>query len=86
MNIRIGKFSQFITPSYSHCNKCGTTWAFVKPHILNYTPNNGMFPLCEKCWNESDTEEKNRYCINLLKMWNKATCENVVLVTKAIGK
>ena len=52
MNLRIGPISQFLTPGYSHCGRCGTTWPFVQAHHTQYELTRGCFPLCEKCWSE----------------------------------
>ena len=53
--MRIGPVSQALTPNFSWCYRCKTTWAFVKGHSTSYEPNSGCFPLCERCWVELKT-------------------------------
>jgi hypothetical protein len=57
VNIRIGRISQLLTPDYSWCHRCGTTWYFVRWHCTTYEPGRGCFPLCEKCWRGLKTPE-----------------------------
>lgn len=54
MNIRLGKISQLLFPSYSNCRRCDTTWNLVEPHSVYYSDHQGCFALCEKCWNDCD--------------------------------
>lgn len=83
MNIRIGKISKILTPNYSCCRKCSTTWVFVKSHNTMYTNNNGMFPLCEKCWSELIPEQRLSYYKNLFLEWNN-NCSDFELIEKAV--
>lgn len=87
MNIRIGSISKILTPSYSACQKCDTTWAFVKPHCTDYEEGKGCFPLCEKCWNELTPEERLPYyrmLWNIWSYWNKQNEEKWIKINKAV--
>lgn len=57
-NLRIGAVSQLLTPGYSYCHKCKTTWVFVRGHSTKYSSSGGCFPLCELCWVELETPER----------------------------
>jgi hypothetical protein len=61
MNIRIGKISQWISPNFSFCLICNTTWKFVKNKSLNYEEYSGHFALCEKCYDDCSIDEKIYY-------------------------
>jgi hypothetical protein len=50
--LRIGRISHFLTPVYSACRRCHTTWFFVEGHNTMITDGRGCFPLCERCWGE----------------------------------
>lgn len=78
MNIRIGRISKALTPSYSWCKRCQTTWPFVDYHITQDEPytGSGCFPLCEKCWQQLGTpEERWPYYVQLLAEWNNDNAE-----------
>ena len=55
---RIGRVSQFLTPGYSWCGRCQTTWAFVDGHST-YVEGTaaGAFPLCTQCWEDLRTPD-----------------------------
>lgn len=62
---RIGRVSQWITPRYSHCYRCQTTWGFVEGHSTYFSEPSGVrsaasgyFPLCEACWHELSPQER----------------------------
>lgn len=84
MNVRIGKISKILTPSYSGCGRCDTTWAFVDYHNTFYTENNGMFPLCEKCWSELTPEQRLPYYYNLFIEWDNRDFSEFNLIRKAV--
>jgi hypothetical protein len=48
---------RFFAPGYSTCFRCRRPWKFVEPHITDYTPGQGCFPLCESCWTALATPE-----------------------------
>jgi hypothetical protein len=35
---------------YSGCGICGDTWDWKEKHTVMYTPNKGVFVVCEECW------------------------------------
>lgn len=55
---RIGSISQQLTPGFSWCHHCHTTWPFVESHATHYEDSRGCFPLCELCWTELGTPER----------------------------
>lgn len=84
MNIRIRKISKILAPGYGCCGKCNTTWKFVEPHLTNYKENEGMFPLCEKCWNTLTPHQRLPYYINLYNRWNRDDETELELIKKAV--
>ena len=60
-------------PGYSHCGRCGMTWATVKEHDTPYETNRGMFPLCEACWSSLTPVERLPYYKSVWEMWEKDT-------------
>lgn len=69
INLRLGRWSQLLAPSYGHCERCGTTWNFVKPHSTYFTPERGCFPLCVECWEELTPEGRVPYYRKLYNRW-----------------
>jgi len=69
--MRIGKISQFISPGYSYCGKCHTTWNFVQGHTTKYNDACGMFPLCEACWKELTPKQRLPYYKDLWDSWQR---------------
>lgn len=53
------------------CLRCGTPYAFVDPHLIEFAETTRgtetCFPLCEPCWEKSDTQERLAWCDELLK-------------------
>lgn len=43
MNLRIGPISRLLSPGYSECHRCCTTWRFVKPHSTDYESHDTYF-------------------------------------------
>lgn len=68
--MRIGKISQLLSPGYSACGKCHTTWRFVKDHTTPYSQMGAMFPLCEQCWHELTPDERLPFYRDLWDLWN----------------
>ncbi len=71
--MRIGRISRFLSPGYSACGCCGTTWRFVKEHVTYYTKYSGMFPLCEKCWRAKTPLERLQFYHLLWMEWANTT-------------
>lgn len=71
MNVRLGRISQRLTPSYGFCGRCQTSWRFVQGHHTYYTPSRGCFPLCEKCWTELLPVERLPYYRRLWLAWTE---------------
>lgn len=72
MNPRIGRVSQLLTPSYSWCLRCETTWAFVKWHDTMYgNGGHGCIPLCQKCWAELTPLERLPFYRQLIESWHE---------------
>lgn len=88
MNIRIGKISQWISPNFSSCLKCKTTWIFVKSKSLMYDTFSGHFAMCEKCYNESSLDERIYYYtqadyIKGSENFKKCMIEDILLDSKS---
>ena len=72
VELRIGPMSQQLTPSFSWCHHCGTTWPFVQGHSTPHNDNHGCFPLCELCWVELKTPKRRLpYYRQLWTEWQK---------------
>jgi hypothetical protein len=91
LNIRIGKISQWFTPSISACHRCQTTWYFVKGHSTRWTDErghrHGTFPLCEKCWSELTPTERLPYYKELWDEWMQQApdvCPDFALIAQAV--
>lgn len=54
---------------YGGCYKCGTPWNCIRSHTTDYTPGQGCFPLCEKCWQELTPEQRLPYYDQLIAAW-----------------
>lgn len=68
-NIRIGRISRWLTPGYSWCYRCLTTWYFVEDHATPYQDNHACFPLCKKCWQQLAPEQRLPYYRQLWDEW-----------------
>jgi hypothetical protein len=87
MNIRIGSISKILSPSYSSCEKCNTTWKFVKPHYTYYDESHGCFSLCEKCWSELTPKERLEfYKISRVSFWRNKSEEEWNMIVNAVLK
>lgn len=79
-----GWVEQIFAPSFGVCGRCNTPWKFTKEHVTgigvpfdsfagtvgtgHYTE--GVFPLCERCWQELETPEARMpYYRQLWKEW-----------------
>lgn len=67
--IRIGRISQFLYPSFGSCGRCKTTWNIIDHHCTNYTERDGCFPLCEYCWQSLTPETRLPYYRALFERW-----------------
>lgn len=87
MNIRIGSISKILSPSYSSCEKCNTTWKFVESHHTDYDEKNGKgcFSLCEKCWSELTPKERLEfYKISRALFWRNNSEEEWNMIVNAV--
>lgn len=66
---RIGSISKLLSPGWGSCYKCQTTWKFVEGHETYVLNGSGMFPLCEKCWEELTPETRLPYYEKLYASW-----------------
>lgn len=71
MNIRIGRFSQLVTPGHGSCFRCRTTWPFVEEHSTYFAECEACFPLCVKCWTELTPETRLPYYEELIALWEQ---------------
>jgi hypothetical protein len=62
---------RFIAPGYSTCKRCRMPWPFVKSHTTKWNKNNGMFPLCEHCWERLSPAERLPYYRLLWQEWHE---------------
>lgn len=73
VNVRIGRISHLLTPGYSWCLRCKTSWPFVKYHATDYAKINGnghgCFPLCTKCWAELTPMQRLPFYRALIESW-----------------
>jgi|GEM_PF-3736875 len=53
-----GWVSRRLAPGYSRCRRCGVSWRFTESHTTMYDNSNGILALCERCWWETDPEER----------------------------
>ena len=86
MNYRIGAISQTLTPGYSYCEKCGTTWAFVNPHTTNYSECMGCFALCSKCWKELSPKQRLPYYEQMFLKWTNPDIETLKVIRNNVLK
>lgn len=73
------------SPGYSGCGRCWRRWNFVEHHSTVYDSdvhqisNNAwigrkcMFPLCEKCWQALNPQERLPYYRHLWEQWEKSS-------------
>lgn len=47
--------SALLAPSYGGCLRCCGSWKWTKEHSTRFSPRDGCFPLCERCWQELGT-------------------------------
>lgn len=67
--MRLGPITQRMSPGYSFCKRCATTWEFVRSHSTQYNDGSGCFPLCEMCWGELTPEERLPFYRRLYEKW-----------------
>ena len=68
---RIGKVSQRLSPGFSWCGNCLTTWAYAHEHVTHYSPGRGCFALCEKCWRELTPPQRLPFYADLFREWER---------------
>lgn len=54
---------------FSGCGICGDKWSWKKEHAIPYDKNNGVFPVCEECWQTKSNEEIMRATKDLMEKW-----------------
>jgi len=52
---------------YSGCSHCSMTWNYVKGKSIQFSANEGMFPLCEECFDKLPPEEIDPYIESLVQ-------------------
>ena len=66
---------------YGECQHCHDTWNWKKEKIIPYKEKGnidyyqGMFPICEECFNSSSEDEILYHCKLLLQRWIAETGE-----------
>ena len=62
---------------YGGCRRCGDRWNWKESHTIQINPTDGMFPVCEECWNQIRTEERLYYARLLFEEHERwAGCNN----------
>ena len=54
---------------YGGCLLCKDKWNWKKPHYIQYSTHEGMFPLCEECYNKLTPTERLFYCKLMIGTW-----------------
>ena len=62
-------FWRIMSPGFGRCGACGLPWVVVSSHSTDYSDGRGMFPLCERCWRESEPEERLHHYRTLWEEW-----------------
>jgi len=94
LGCRIGRVSQWLSPGFSWCEHCKTTWNWVWGHSTAFlwckgedlTPDSegrfsggsGMFPLCELCWRELTPETRLPYYLKVNASWSPPMPESMI--------
>lgn len=60
-----------VAPGYGTCKRCKMPWPFVYSHTTMWNKNNGMFPLCEHCWERLSPGERLPYYRMLWQEWHE---------------
>jgi len=75
---------------YGGCYHCGMTWNYAKGKSIRYSVRDGMFPLCEECFDRLSSEEIDPYIEKLVMVWlgsnewgNKQSPQKVIESAKA---
>ena len=75
---------------YGGCYRCGMTWNYAKSKSIRYSVSDGMFPLCEECFDRLSSEEIDPYIEKLVMVWlgshewgNKQSPQKVIESAKA---
>ena len=58
---RVTAFERKIFPSYGTCLKCGRPWNCCRSHVVRYSEREGVFALCEDCWDDCGRESRKIY-------------------------
>lgn len=54
---------------FSGCGICGDKWNWKQPHTITYAEGQGVFPVCEECWQTKSDEEIMRATKDLMVQW-----------------
>jgi hypothetical protein len=54
---------------YGSCCSCGMPWKYVKGKTISFSESEGMFPLCETCFDRLTPEEIDPYIEQLVQKW-----------------
>ena len=54
---------------YGWCYHCSRTWNYIKDKTISYSVSEGMFPLCEDCFDKLSPTEINPYIEQLVAEW-----------------
>ncbi len=69
---------------FSGCGRCGGTWNWKEPHSTWYGAE-GMFPLCEECYQELTPKERVPFYEALWSSWGKSEGAEWDLIRIGIG-
>ena len=57
-----------LSPGYSGCGHCHRNWRICQSHGTKISGEEGVFPLCQECWEELSIEQRLPY---YQALWNK---------------
>jgi hypothetical protein len=60
---------------YSYCEKCGLTWNWVEPFVVETGKYFGVFAVCEHCFKKSTIEQLKEYYTSIYLMQKKAMAQ-----------
>ncbi len=60
-----------LSPGYSGCGHCHRNWRICQSHSTKISGEEGVFPLCEECWEELSIEQRLPYYQALWDKWQE---------------
>ena len=60
-------------PGYGGCFRCRRNWKIARAHVTHYSSEDGMFPLCQVCWQECSIRERLIYHHVLWLEWQQVS-------------